>query len=183
MSESGRKDFAYPRSEEKAANFMILRFCGGAGGGGCAIQLGVTQFVYSIKVPKFIVYNRSMVFENPEQVGIDIYTDAGATMFCDHSAGSRVNWWIGFSDNGILTDAQVKAQNMMIDVTTDPPPQTIEVQGIKLPQPVLKGGGANPNWENRIYVHIVWDSPSYVTEAGVSEASLRLTKHDYDIKI
>lgn len=180
MSETGKSDVGYPRSQEETRKFQLLLFCGGAGGGDCVVLLSGTQFVYSIKVPKFLVYNKSLILENPEFTGIDIFTDAGAAGFCDHSAGTRIPWWIGFSDDGVLTDAEVIAQGIQI---TGAPPHQIEVQGLKLPQPVLLGGGANPDWENRIYVHIVWGLEGAVAQFTLSELSLKIVKHDYDVKV
>lgn len=180
MSETGRKDLAKPKSEQDTILFDIIQYCGGGGGGGCAETMDATQFVYPIRVPKFLVFNRSLLLENPEFNGVQIYTDAGAVMFCDHSLGTLQDWWLGFSDDGVLTDQEVKDQNIVI---TGTPPQLIDVSWNKLPQPVLLGGGVNPDWENRIYVHIVWGSPDFVTDSPMREGILNVVKHDYDEKI
>lgn len=181
MSERGRNDAAYPRSEISDTPYQILKFCGGLGGGGCAILLSATQFVYPIRVPKFLTFNRSLLLANKEFIGVDIYTDAGPDgFFCTHTLGSRVGWWLGFSDTGVLTDLEVKAQDIPI---TGAPPHEILVNWNKLPQPILQGGGINPDWENRIYVHIVWDSALYVSATELYEGILSVTKHDYDLKI
>jgi len=181
MSETTRQNLGYPRTELKdVSNFRILKFCGGAGGGACVVLLGATQFVWPVRVPKFLTYNRSLILENPEFIGVDIFTDGGVSGFCDHSAVTRVPWWVGFSDTGVLTDQQVRDQGIQINSA---PPHEIEVQGLKLPQPVLLGGGANPNWSGRIYIHIVWDSPLYVQAVNMYDGILRMIKHDYDIKV
>lgn len=180
MSQTGRKDLAKPKSQQETVLLDIIQYCGGGGGGGCPITMDATQFVYPIRVPKFLVFNRSLLLENPEFIGVNIYTDAGATMFCDHSLGSLVDWWLGFSANGVLTDAEVKAQDIQISGMS---PHEIFVNWNKLPQPVLRGGGVNPDWENRIYVHIVWDSAGFVTESPMRDGILNVVKHDYDEKI
>lgn len=181
MSESGRKDLAFPRSEITDTPYQILKFCGGAGGGGCYVVLGATQFVYPIRVPKFLTFNRSLLLANKEFIAIDIFTDGGPDgFFCSNTPAVRVPWYLGFSDDGVLTDAQVKDQDIVINTA---PPHEILVNWNKLPQPVLQGGGVNPDWENRIYVHIVWDSPLYVMQFPMYEGILSVIKHDYDIKI
>lgn len=180
MSQSSRKDLAKPKSQNASTLFDILQYCGGGGGGGCAITLDATQFVYPIRVPKFVVFNRSLLLRNPEFVGVNIYSDAGSNGFCDHSLGTIQPWWLGFSDDGILTDEEVKNQDIQI---TGLSPHDIFVNHNKLPQPVLMGGGANPDWEFRIYVHIVWDSPGEVVEAPLYDGILQVVKHDYDEKI
>lgn len=184
MSQSTKKDFGYPRSQEEARTYQLLRFCGGQGGGDCPPVLGYTQYKYPIRVSKFLTYNKSLLLENPEFTGVDIYTDAGASGFCDHSIGTRVPWWLAFSDDGVLTDAEVIGQGLQINGA---PPHQIYVQAQKLPQPVLRGGGANPDWENRIWIHIVWENESYVTQssflANNIEGVLKVVKHDYDVKV
>ena len=180
MSGTTKKDVGYPKSEEEAIKYLILRFCGGAGGGGCVTLLGATQFVYPIRVSKLLTYNKSLTLDNLEFTGVDIFTDGGSVPFCDHSPDVRQPFWLGFSDDGILTDGEVKKQDIQI---TGAPPHQIFIQGNKLPQPVLRGGGINPNWENRIYVHIVWNSSSFVSVFPLSESSLGVVKHNQDLKI
>jgi hypothetical protein len=180
MSETSRKDLAKPKSQADGLLQDILQYCGGGGGGGCAVTMDSTQFVYPIRVPKFVVFNRSLLLRNLEFVGINIYSDAGSNGFCDHTLGTLQPWWLGFSDDGVLTDTEVKAQDIMIDTLS---PQDILVMHNKLPQPVLMGGGVNPDWENRIYVHIVWDSPGLVREFALVEGILQVVKYDYDEKI
>lgn len=184
MSESRRTDLAYPKSQTETPAFYILRFCGGSGGGGCVFPLGATEFIIPIRVPKHLVFNRSLLVQNPEFFGVDIYSDGGAVGLCDHSAAVRQDWWLAFSDDGILTEDEVKARGLLI---TASPPFDIEVDASRLPQPVLSGGGANPNWENIIYMHIWWGNPAFVTGSAYllnrDERVLEITKHNYDIKI
>lgn len=185
MSETRRSDLAYPKSQVDIANFIIFRFCGGSGGGECPALLGASEFVYSIKVPKHLVYNRSLLLNNPEFIGVEIYGNAGAVGLCDPASdGVLQPWWLAFSEDGVLTPAEIKQRGIYIN---DAPPFTIEVDGSKLPQPVLKGGGANPDWEQRIYVHIYWGNPNFVTFSGYlanrDERVLEVVKHNYDIKL
>ncbi len=187
MSETRRKDLAYPKSQININDFLIFRFCGGSGGGECPVLLGASEFVYPIRVPKHLVYNRSLLLNNPEFLGVEIFGNAGAVGLCNPASdGNRKSWWLAFSDDGILSESEVKARGIFIDGSVAPP-YTIEVDGSKLPQPVLRGGGANPDWEQRIYVHIYWGNPSYVTFsaflANRDERVLEVVKHNYDIKI
>ena len=82
MSETGRENLGYPRSNVRSRKFMLERFCGGYGFGGCAEITDATQFVYAIKVPKYLVFNRSLTLNNPDDNGVDIFEDAGADEFC-----------------------------------------------------------------------------------------------------
>lgn len=187
MSETKRKDLAYPKSQTETPAFYILRFCGGSGGGGCPVLLGTTEFVYPIRVPKHLVFNRSLLLHNPEFLGVEIFGNAGAVGLCNPASdGVRQDWWLAFSDDGVLTPAEIMANGILIAGSTAPP-YDIEVDAGKLPQPVLKGGGANPDWESRIYVHIYWGNASYVTFSGYlanrDERVLEVTKHNYDIKL
>lgn len=185
MRESGRKDLAYPKSQVNAAKFYLLKFCGGMGGGGCAVVLGDAEFIIPIRVPKHLVFNKSLVLRNIEFLGVEVFSDGGASGFCDHTLGVRQSWWLAFSDNGILTADEIFRRGIEI---TGAPPHEIEVAANKLPQPVLpNNGGANPNWEQRIYMHIYWGNPLFVTANGLfanrSENVLEIVKHDYDIKL
>lgn len=181
MSETTRKDLGYPKSDLKdVSNFRILKFCGGGGGGACGVLLGATQFVYPIRVPKFLTYNRSMLFENPEFIGVEIYSDGGSDGLCDHTLDALQPFWVGFSDTGVLSDLEVKSQGIMFNQLAG---FEFEVQGLKLPQPVLLGGGANPNWSNRIFVHIVWNSTGFVQQVPMRDGIFKVIKHDYDQKI
>jgi len=184
MSESGRKDLAYPKSQTETPAFYILRFCGGKGGGDCVYPLNDTEFVIPIRVPKHLVFNRSLLVHNPEFFGVDIFSDGGAVGLCANSAAVRQSWWLAFSDDGVLSETEVKATGIEISAA---PPFDIEVDASKLPQPVLRGGGANPNWENIIYMHIWWGNGSFVSGSSYllnrDERVLEVTKHNYDIKI
>jgi hypothetical protein len=185
MSETARKDHAYPKSQVQTPRFIIFRFCGGSGGGDCPVLLGDTQFVYPIRVPKHLVFNKSLLLNNPEFLGVDIFGNAGAVGFCNPASDSvRKPWWLAFSDDGVLSVGEIMANGIYINQA---PPFEIEVDASKLPQPVLLGGGANPDWEQRIYVHIYWGDPSYVTFSGYlanrDERVLEVVKHNYDIKL
>lgn len=189
MSQTGKKDRAYPRSNEdkstngggltRALGFRVLGFCGAVGGYVCPVVLGATQYVYSIPVSKFIVYNRSLLLQN-SLFGVDIYTDGGADPFCPNTVNVRQDWWLGFSDDGVMTDLEVKGQGNQFNAEL---PYQIEILGNKLPQPILLDGSPNPNWDNKIYVHVVWNSALYVQPTAMFENILKVAKHNYDIKI
>lgn len=179
-----RIDLAYPKSEVKTANeYFIQLFCGGAGGGDCIPVLGYEQFVYPIRVSRSTVFNRSLILHNPEFTGVDVFSNGGAVGICPASADERQPWWLAFSVNGVLTAGQILAQGMEFD---QEPGFDIEVGWDKLPQPVLPGGGVNPLWERRIYVHIYWGDAGFVSPSSYLinqiEGVLQVVKHDQDIK-
>lgn len=175
MSETGRLDLAYPKSKVDAKNAFWFIYCGGSGAGSCLLPLGITQYVYPIRVPKFVVFNRSLLLQNNQAV--DIGTDAGSDGFCPNSYGTRQPWWLAFSATGVMTDAEVKAKGKMFNQTAFPA-YDIFVQAKDLPQP------KDVAWQGRIYVHIVWDSPSYINTHGAFYPDiLTLVKHDMDEKI
>lgn len=193
MRRTGRKNLGYPRSQQSEQGDIDTRipgcrvlnfFEGGVGGPWCPIILGVTQFVYPIRVSKFLVKNRSLVLHN-DWPGVDIYTDGGPEGYCSISHGVQQPWWLGFSADGSLTDGEVIAQGNKIerDTLLSDDPYQIEILGNKLPQPTLLGGGANPDWEYKIYIHIVWLSADYIQDTDMIENILEIAKHDYDIKI
>lgn len=173
--ESGRHDLAYPKSQVDANLFLLFTTCGGSGGGSCPVVLGATQYIYSIRVPKFVVFNRSLTFNNGEYENVDIFTDAGPFLSCTHSLGVRQGFWVSLSVNGTMTDAQIEAQGVYIS-PSNIPPYNIVFDWNRIPQPT------DPSWQNKIYVHLHWASTLYVTDNPMHEGILTLTKHDYDIK-
>lgn len=175
MSETSRLDLAYPKSKVDAATAFWFIYCGGSGAGSCLNPLGVTQYVYSIRVPKFTVFNRSLLLQNNS--AIDIGTNGGFDGFCSNSFGTRQPWYLAFSADGIMTDAQVIAKGKMFNLAAFPA-YDIFVQAKDLPQP------KDANWQGRIYVHIVWASSTYVNRHGDFHPDmLTLVKHDMDEKI
>jgi len=182
MSNTGKIDLAYPRSQQfeqgsfadRTIGIAILNFFGGTGGPADPYVTGVTQYVYSVKVPKFVVRNKSLTLRNPEFFGVDIFSDAGPDIMCDHSFDTRQPWWLGLSANGVLTDAEVKAQGNMFNQAL---PYDIEILENKLPQPI------DADWSNRIYIHMVWDSALYINGGEIKDNILEIAKYDYDIKI
>lgn len=174
MSETSRLDVGYPKSKHDGRMAHWYTYCGGSGAGMCLFPLGMTQYVYPIRVPKFTVFNRSLLLRN--QYKIDIGTNAGSDGICANSYGVRQPWYLAFSATGVMSDAEVKAVGKMFNQPSDP--YDIFVQAKDLPQPT------DPAWQNRIYVHIVWDSPSYVNTSGAFVPDmLALVKHDMDEKI
>lgn len=167
----------YPKSLQKK-DWALYRYCGGAGGGDCPVVQNKTQVRFAIEVNPFLVYNRSLLLRNPEFFGVVLYQDLGPSGFCSHSynINNPQDWWLGFSTTGSLTDAQVVSQQLLQDNLT--PPFDIEVSANKLPQPT------DPNWDGKIYVHIAWINPSYVSDREYEDdiQYLRVVQHNYDVR-
>lgn len=175
MSNNGFCTIARPDAMLEDANYLFFVYCGGSGGGGCVLPLGVTGVTYPVKIPKFITRNTKLVFENPEFIGIRIYTDAGPSGFCANSLGSEVPFYMALSVDGIMTDAEIVAQGVQLSGTL---PYSIEFTELKIPQPT------NPAWNGNIYVHIYWGNAGYLNGAGglPDDSTLQITKHDYEIQ-
>lgn len=175
MSETGRADLAYPKSKVDDRTAFWYSYCGGSGAGSCLNTLGATQYVYPIRVPKFTVFNRSLLLTN--NLAVDIGTNAGFDGICANSYGTRQPFWLAFSATGVMTDAAVKAVGIMLNQASYPA-YDIFVQAKDLPQP------SDADWQGRIYVHIVWDSAGYVNDGGDMHPDMfNLTKHDMDERI
>lgn len=174
MSQTGRKDLAYPKSKIDSDMMYWFVYCGGSGAGFCLNPLGITQYVYPIRVPKFVVFNRSLLLNNAY---VDIGTNAGSDGFCPNSYGTRIPFWLAFSADGVMTDEEVKAKGMMFEQAAYPS-YDIFVQAKDLPQP------KDPDWQGRIYVHVVWGSPNAVNRHGdLYPDMFTVVKHDTDEKI
>lgn len=175
MSDSGQKDVGRPDAKIEGG-FFFYQYCGGSGGGGCITPLGVTGVVLAYRLPKFIVRNRRIIFENKAFFGIRIFNDAGADFFCPNTLGTEQGFYMALSADGQLTDAQVVAKGQFI---TGALPYDIEFLGKDMPQPV---GG---DWLGYIFVHIYWGNTAYLNEGSnpITENALRIKKHDYDIQL
>lgn len=175
MSDSGYKKVGRPDSGIDAG-FLFMQYCGGTGGGGCAFPLGVTHAEIYFKMPRFIVRNKRVVFENKEFMGVRIFTDGGASGFCPNSPGVEVGFWIALSADGQLTQDQVKAKGKFINGVL---PYDIEFLAKDIPQPI------GSDWLGYIVVQLVWDSLSYVNEGASipNQNSMRIKKHEYDIQL
>lgn len=172
MSEQGKSDIGYPNTQQlTSSDYIYVQPCGGLGGAICPGPLGAKYYVYPIRIPKFVVFNRRMFFRNPELFSIDPHTDGGFDGLCDNSLDTRVPWKISFSVDGVLTDDEMQAGAEFDQA----PPFEIEVGHLKLPQPT------DPSWENKIFVHIWHGDPLHVQFFG--NVQLDLIKHDYDIKL
>lgn len=174
MSNSGFCPVGRPDAMLEDANYLFFVYCGGLGGGSCVLPLGVTGVTYPVKIPKFITRNTKLVFENPEFIGIRIYTDAGPAGFCANSIGTEVPFYMALSVDGNLTDEQVVAQGVQL---SGAPPYSIEFTEKKIPQPT------HPDWDGNIYVQLYWGSAAYVNGVGglPDNSTLQITKHDYEI--
>lgn len=176
MGNRDPQDQGYPKSLQKK-DWAIYRYCGGAGGGDCAQVQNNTHVSFAIDVNPFLVRNRSLLLRNPEFFGIVFYQDGGPSGFCDHSvSGGPQDWYLGFDADNTATDEEVIAQNLLQDNLT--PPFDIEVAGKYLPQPT------DPNWDDKIWCHIVWTDPQFVSDAVYVDDTqyLRVVKHNYDVR-
>ena len=153
-----------------------MYYCGGSGAGGCLFPLGVTTATIPFKIPKFIVRNKRIVFENKEYWGIRIFDDGGAAGPCDHSLGTERGFYMALSADGAMTADEIKASGHFISGAL---PFDIEFLAKDIPQPV------DSNWDGHIYVQVAWDSPLYLNEGGgiPTEDSIRIKKHEYDIQL
>ena len=176
MSDSGFKKVGRPDASVEAG-FMFFQYCGGSGGGGCLPLLGVTGVVLAYKMPRFIVRNRRIIFENKEFLGVRIFNDGGAAGLCDHTLGSEVGFYMALSADGQLTDEEVQQRGVFL---TGELPYDIEFLAKDIPQPAL---GAE--WLGYIFVHLYWGSTNYLNEGGSvpDQFSMRIKKHDYDIQL
>lgn len=177
MGSQDTQSQGYPKSLQKK-DWAIYKYCGGAGGGDCPVVQNKTQVVFAIEVNPFLVRNRDLLLRNPEFFGFVIFEDLGATMFCANSydVNDPKEWYLGFSADGNLTDAEVIAQGLLQD---DPaPPFDMEVAGRQLPQPT------DPLWEDKIYVHIVWTNPLWVSDQLYIDdvQYFRVVQHNYDVR-
>lgn len=167
----------YPKSLQKK-DWEIYKYCGGAGGGDCPVVQNNTHISYAIEVNPFLVRNRSLLLRNPSFFGIVLYTDLGPDFFCSSSynANNPEDWYIGFDADNTMTDAEVIAQNLLQDNLD--PPFDIDVAERFLPQPT------DPNWDDKIYVHIVWTNSLYVSDQLYIDdvQYLRVVKHNYDVR-
>lgn len=177
MGAQDPKSQGYPKSLQKK-DWSIYKYCGGAGGGDCPVTQNNTQIVFSIDTNPFLVRNRSLLLRNPEFFGIVLYEDLGPDGFCSTSydVDNPQDWYIGFSADGVMSDAEVIALNLLQDNLT--PPFDIEVAERYLPQPT------DAAWDDKIYVHIVWTDPSFVSDQLYVDniQYLRVVKHNYDVR-
>lgn len=169
--------------------------------------LGKTSHAEKIEVSKFLVLNRRLVLLNSfsPTTGIGIYTNAGEVCHffgcCDNSQGDPMDWWIALSDQGDLTDDEIVRRGVQMEspvIGSNPDEQYIEFPFDKLPQPVFRNGGVNPNWQNEIWYQIYWGDPdamayAYRNVTGATSPTesdfepilevTRVEKHDYDIEV
>jgi hypothetical protein len=172
MSDTGMKDKAMPTSVKNNENYtpqgkFFGGICGGMGGGGCLTVLSVVQSIFVFNVPKFVVFNRSLLLD----VNFDVYLDGGPDPINGDPCrvpGAAITWYLAFGYDENLTPAQIMAQGNVF--TSDD--FLIEVQSLKIPQPT------NAAWKNKIYVYAYWGIPGCV-----GSDTITLVKHNYDIKI
>lgn len=174
MSDTGQANVGRPDASVDAG-FMFWQYCGGKGGGGCISPLGTTGKVLTYRMPRFIVRNKRIIFENKELFGVRIYSDGGVSGFCSHSLGVEKGFYMALSADGNLTDEQVVQKGKFI---TGALPMDIEFLAKDIPQP------AAASWDGYIFVHLYWGDATYVSEGNtIDENSMRIKKHDYDIQL
>lgn len=174
MSDGGRVSRGRPDAMVEAG-FIFLRYCGGLGGGGCITPLGLTKTAFLIRMPKFIVHHRRIIFENLEFQGIRIYSDGGASGGCPNSLGVEKNWYMALSNSDTMSDADIMSRGILLNGAL---PYQIEFKEDKIPQPVDGG------YSGVIYVHVLWGNTTYINEGGTIDAgSIKIVKHDYDITL
>ena len=177
MGASDTAHVGYPKSQQKK-DWTIFRYCGGGGAGGCAVVQNNTQVRFGIELNPYIVRQDSILLRNPEFFGVVLYPNAGPDGLCSDSyvLGTEVDWYLGFSNDGVLTDAEVRDQNLL--QTTGAPPFDIEVSGNKLPQPT------DSDWSGILYVHIHWTDSLYVSDQLYEDdvQYLRVVKHNYQVR-
>lgn len=174
MSNNGFCPVGRPDAMLEDATFLFFVYCGGMGGGGCVLPMGITGLTYPVKIPKFITRNTKLIFENPEFGGLRVYADAGPSGSCANSLGVEQPFYMALSVDGLLTGAQIMAQGVQLSGAL---PYSIEFNELKIPQPV------HPDWDGNIYVQLYWGNAGYINGAGAvpTDSTLRITKHDYEI--
>lgn len=207
MSESRRKYVGYPNAKNRPDTLFIYPPGKGGGGSFCLPTTGKTSHAEKIEVSKFLVLNRYLILLNSFSPisGVGFYTNAGESCgffgCCDNSQGDPMDWWIALSAQGELTDEEIVKNGVRMEspvITGNEDDQLIEFPFDKLPQPVFRNGGANPNWQNEIWYQIYWGDPNAMTYTyrnvtGASsptesdfEPLLQITsveKHDFDIEV
>ena len=178
MGASDSAKQGYPKSLQKR-DWAYYRYCGGTGGGDCAQVQSDTQVRFGIEMNPYITRQDSIVLRNPEFLGIVLYPNAGPDgFFCSTSyvLGTERSWWLGFSNDGVLTDQEVRDQNLL--QSAGAPPFDIEVAGNKLPQP------SDSDWSGIMYVHIHWADPLYVSDQQYVDdiQYLRVVQHNYQVR-
>jgi len=175
MSSNGFCPVGRPDAMLEDATYLFFVYCGGMGGGGCVLPMGVTGVTYPVKIPKFITRNTKLIFENPEFTGIRIYTDGGPAGICPNSIGTEVGFYMALSVDGLLTAEQIMAQGVQLMGAT---PYSIEFNELKIPQPT------HPDWDGNIYVQLYWGNTAYINGIGPqvpNDSTLPIIKHDYEI--
>lgn len=174
MSDSGLQFLGRPKTEQEYDSITLFRYCGGSGAGVCIDVLGTTYVRWAFKVPKFVVYNRKIIFEN---TGVRIYSDAGPAGLCDHSLGAEQSFWVGLTSDASANPELVARAGVELSGALT---YQIEFSANSLPQP------KDASWNGIIYMCVAWLDPNFVNEGGSLISTLplmKIVKHDYDIKI
>lgn len=164
----------YPRSNTKR-DWTVIPYCGGSGAGTCGILQTATSVKYPIDINPFCVYNRKLVLNSSGEFAI--YIDGGPDGSGCEILGAEVQTYLGLSVDGVLTDAQIMAQNIPLPKASTAP-YDLAILASKLPQPT------NASWANKIWIHLYWGSTAYIgAEVFANNIQyLRVVKHDFDVR-
>ena len=175
MSDSGLNFKGRPNTDQ-VETMRILYYCGGQGGGGCLPTMGVPGIVLPYRVPKYITYNRKIVFHNNEFFGLRIFEDGGPVGLCSHSIGSNeIPFYMALAADPNLDIKTVAETGQLL---SGPLGYDVEFDAPDCPQPT------DPAWENIVYVYLWWGSAGYVGEGGPARVGdFTLVKHDKDSRI
>lgn len=129
-------------------------YCGGMGGGGCVLPVGVDRVTWSIENDPFAVRNRLLLLRNENR--IQFHSDAGPSGFCAHTAGTLQQYWVAVSVDGNLTVDEIKAQNVIGGLEGFLELAFYEFDDTFLPQP------DNPLYDGNTYVTVYWGNANFV---------------------
>lgn len=174
MSDTGQLKVGRPDAAVEAG-FIFKQYCGGMGGGGCLVPLGMTGIAVPYKMPRSIVRHRRILLENKEFTGVRIYTDAGSNGTCPNSLGTEVGFYLALTADGLYTPQQMVQRGKFL---TGALPYDIEFLAKDIPQP------NESNYNGYIYLQYYWGNAGYINEGGaIDQSSMRIKKHDYDIEL
>lgn len=179
MGNRDTQQVGYAKSLQKR-DWTLYRYCGGSGGGGCPYIQNKTQIKFAIDVNPYLVKNTAITLRNPQFFGVQVFQDLGPDGFgCTSSYNSNnpQDWYLGLSADGVMTDAEVIAQNLLQDNLRAPFDIDVTSRNV-LPQPTDAG------WDSKIWCHIVWTNPAYVSDQLYVDniQYLRVVQHNYEVK-
>jgi len=158
------------------SDYEYRLYCGGKGGGGCPVLVGVDRTTWAIENDPFAVRNRLLVLKDDGTK--QFYKDAGPTAFCDHSEGEKQPFWVAVSVDGVLTVDEIKAQNVQGGLQAYGTTQFYEFDDTLLPQP------SDAGYAGVTYVTVYWGDANYVGFQMTSDYRLFPTELNlHDVRI